>query len=70
MYILKKVRLDKKMTVREMAGFLQVSISCIYNYEKERRHPSDELVYRFIDKFKSIGIELKFEDLRPRTNCF
>ena len=48
---LKKIRKLKGITQKELAGILNISRSCISNYEAEKRQPDNDTIIRIADYF-------------------
>jgi len=46
---LKKLRLDKNFTQKELATLLNVSQNAVYNWENEKREPSMDMVTKIAD---------------------
>lgn len=62
---LRRLRLHLGLTVREMAAYIGVAKSAIYNYECGIRQPNIDVAHRIINKAKAFGIDVTLEQIKP-----
>ena len=58
---IKQLRLDKKLTQRNVATLLDVDTSVLSKYEKNKRKPSEEQIEKLAKIFNVDSNTLKFE---------
>ena len=58
---IKQLRLDRKLTQRNVATFLDIDTSVLSKYEKNKRQPSEEQIEKFAEIFNVDSTTLKFE---------
>lgn len=58
---IKQLRLNKKLTQRQVATLLDIDTSVLSKYEKNKRQPSEELIGKFAKILNVDSNILKFE---------
>lgn len=58
---IKQLRLDIKLTQRNVATLLDIDTSILSKYEKNKRQPSEEQIEKFAEIFNVDSNRLKFE---------
>lgn len=58
---IKQLRLNKKLTQRQVATLLDIDTSVLSKYEKNKRQPAEELIEKFAKIFNVDSNILKFE---------
>lgn len=66
MYILKKIRLDRNLSVCAFADMLDIKAAILWAYENRSRTPSTNKAYHIMDKLKDMNEVATLDELCPR----